>query len=148
MFANPFYGLQAHLKAPGPGEDSSVTWSTDEYHAMTQYCLLCEKESSTSPCCGSRKLTKLSVDLLYIHRAYFVHVLQEKPQDPLQHRFGRSVNAVYNSAHRLITSLKDVYNVYPKVIKRSWFFWSGMYSSCVSANNSRTYISGGLISGL
>lgn len=109
------FPVPAHLKAPGPGEDSSVTWSTDEYHAMTQYCLLCEKESN----------------LLYIHRAYFVHVLQEKPQDPLQHRFGRSVNAVYNSAHRLITSLKDVYNVYPKVIKRSWFFWSGMYSSCV-----------------
>ena len=48
-----------------------------------------------------RELTPL-VALLNIHRAYFVQALRENPLDPLGHRYGLSVMALYRSAFRLV----------------------------------------------
>jgi len=40
--------------------------------------------------------------LLNIHRAYFAQALRENPLDPLRHRYGLSVMALYRSAFRLV----------------------------------------------
>jgi len=44
----------------------------------------------------------LRVALLNIHRAYFAQALRENPLDPLRHRYGLSVMALYRSAFRLV----------------------------------------------
>ena len=40
--------------------------------------------------------------LLNIHRAYFSQALRENPLDPLRHRYGLSVMALYRSSFRLV----------------------------------------------
>jgi hypothetical protein len=42
------------------------------------------------------------VALLNIHRAYFSEALRENPLDPLRHRYGLSVMALYRSSFRLV----------------------------------------------
>lgn len=44
----------------------------------------------------------LRTALLNIHRAYFAQALRENPLDPLRHRYGLSVMALYRSAFRLV----------------------------------------------
>jgi hypothetical protein len=44
----------------------------------------------------------LRIALLNIHRAYFAQALRENPLDPLRHRYGLSVMALYRSAFRLV----------------------------------------------
>ena len=50
---------------------------------------------------GYRELNS-PVALLNIHRAYFAQALRENPLDPLRHRYGLSVMALYRSAFRLV----------------------------------------------
>ena len=73
----------------------------------------------------------LNLDLLYIHRVYFALALRQMPSNPLQHAYAPSVLATYRSACRLIMSLKSFYAVHPDFASTGWYFWSGIYSSCV-----------------
>ncbi|KAI0320858.1 fungal-specific transcription factor domain-containing protein [Amylostereum chailletii] len=105
------FPLPEHLR---PGTETGHGWNTSSSEAMKQFCAVCMRESN----------------LLYIHRAYFVQAIRESA-DPLQHKFGQSVLAAYRSTRALISGLKGLYAVHPTLTSRVWFFWSGIYSSCV-----------------
>jgi hypothetical protein len=72
-----------------------------------------------------------STDLLYIHRSYFAQALQQKPDNPLHHKYAASVMATYRAATRLIASLRSLYAVHQSPTGHCWYFWSGIFSSCV-----------------
>lgn len=71
-------------------------------------------------------------DLLYIHRTSFAQAIRAEPADPLNHKFGPSVLATYRSATTLISTLRSLYAVHQNMASEQWFFWSGVFSSCVS----------------
>jgi hypothetical protein len=121
-----------HLRSPVRNNDTTRSWNVDPSRAMTQYLAVCLRESS--PCTSTIERSKLTIllDLLYIHRSYFALALKQQPDNPLQHAFAASVLATYRSATRLIASLRSVYNVHPRMTSTVWYFWSGVFSSCVS----------------
>ncbi|KAI0275236.1 fungal-specific transcription factor domain-containing protein [Gloeopeniophorella convolvens] len=51
--------------------------------------------------------------LLNIHRAYFAQALRENPLDPLKHKYGLSVMALYRSAYRLVEGCTQTYQAKP-----------------------------------
>lgn len=51
--------------------------------------------------------------LLNIHRAYFAQALRENPRDPLRHRYGLSVMALYRSAFRLVEGCSKTHQACP-----------------------------------
>lgn len=109
------FPVPAHLQSPIEGSESGRAWSSNPTRAHQQYCVICERESK----------------LLYIHRSSFAQAIRAEPLDPLTHTFAPSVLATYRSACRLISSLKGLYAVHPDLCSRQWFFWSGIYSSCI-----------------
>ncbi|KAK1227215.1 hypothetical protein PQX77_009849 [Marasmius sp. AFHP31] len=109
------FPVPTHLQAPLSTADTRRSWSTDPGRAMQQYCVLCERESN----------------LLYLHRSFFAQALKEDPSNPLEHRFAPSLVATHRSACRLISSLKCLYPNHSEMAQTSWFFWSGVFSSCI-----------------
>ncbi len=73
-------------------------------------------------------------DLLYIHRSYFAQAIRQQSDDPLKHRYAQSVLATYRSACRIISSLWGLYEVHKGDATNCWFFWSSVFSACVSWN--------------
>lgn len=71
-------------------------------------------------------------DLLYLHRSFFAVALRDDPNNPLEHRFGPSVVASYRSARRMCVALRGLYLVHAEPLSRFWYFWSCIFSSCVS----------------
>jgi hypothetical protein len=87
----------------------------------------------TSPRLSDSLLTpRFLLDLLYIHRSKFAQATREMPQDPLQHSFAPSVLAIFRSATQMINSLKSLYALHSDAASQVWFFWSGIFSACVS----------------
>ncbi|TFK25651.1 hypothetical protein FA15DRAFT_341874 [Coprinopsis marcescibilis] len=82
---------------------------------MQQYCAVCTRESN----------------LLYIHRSYFAQALRQLPENPLHHKFAASVMAAYRAATRLIASLRSLYQIHAHPTGHVWYFWSGIFSSCI-----------------
>ncbi|KAK7061130.1 hypothetical protein VNI00_000866 [Paramarasmius palmivorus] len=109
------FPIPSHLQAPLAASEAGRAWSSDPRRAMQQYCVLCERESN----------------LLYLHRSFFAQAIREEPHNPLTHRYTASVLATYRSACRLILSLKGLYPNHPEITETSWFFWSGVFSSCI-----------------
>ncbi|KAH6916233.1 fungal-specific transcription factor domain-containing protein, partial [Coprinopsis sp. MPI-PUGE-AT-0042] len=110
------FPLPAHLRSPmGRNPEGGRAWSPDPSKALQQYTALCTRESN----------------LLYIHRSYFAQALRQQPDSPLHHRYAASVMATYRAATRLITSLRALYELYPRPTSYVWFFWSGIFSSCI-----------------
>ncbi|KII91836.1 hypothetical protein PLICRDRAFT_38690 [Plicaturopsis crispa FD-325 SS-3] len=109
------FPVPPELQAPTHASDTERSWSPDPRKAMQQYCVLCERESN----------------LMYIHRSFSTQAIREASNNPLTHKFAPSVLATYRSACRLITSLKCLYPLHPIHTGRSWFFWSGVFSSCI-----------------
>jgi hypothetical protein len=57
--------------------------------------------------------TDIFAALLNIHRAYFTQALRENPHDPLRHRYGLSVMALYRSAFRLVEGCSKTFQACP-----------------------------------
>ncbi|KAI0029497.1 fungal-specific transcription factor domain-containing protein [Vararia minispora EC-137] len=57
--------------------------------------------------------------LLNIHRAYFAQALKERPHDPLKHKFGLSVMALYRSAYRIVEASRLTMKLEPQIFYRS-----------------------------
>jgi hypothetical protein len=133
------FPLPLHLQSPVPSSENSRPWSRDPPHAMQQYCVVCERESSENDL--TRPLYSLFTyaftDLLYIHRSYFAQAIRESSANPLKHEYAPSVLATFRSASRIISSLKGLYAVHPVLTSRVWFFWSGTFSSCVRTHRIR-----------
>jgi hypothetical protein len=69
--------------------------------------------------------------LLYIHRSYLARAIKIDPANPLNNRYGASVMSAFRSASLLIAGLRSLHGRHPKLTSQMWFFWSGVYSSCV-----------------
>ncbi|KAF8074813.1 hypothetical protein FPV67DRAFT_1665576 [Lyophyllum atratum] len=108
------YAIPRHLRCPDGTSDTTISWSRDPAKALQQYCALCVRDSN----------------LLYIHRSYFAQAIREASDNPLRHKYKPSVLATYQTSCRLINALKDLYPVCP-LAGDVWFFWSGIFSSCV-----------------
>ncbi|KAF9268995.1 hypothetical protein L218DRAFT_1072662 [Marasmius fiardii PR-910] len=109
------FPVPVHLQAPLGPSDTEHTWSADPGRAMQQYCLFCERESN----------------LLYLHRSFFAQALRENTANPLATRYAPSLISTYRIACRLITTLRSLYPAHPEFTQTSWFFWSGVFSSCI-----------------
>ncbi|KAI0032311.1 fungal-specific transcription factor domain-containing protein, partial [Vararia minispora EC-137] len=105
------FPLPEHLR---PGSENGQGWSSDPFKAMCQHGTTLLRESN----------------LLYIHRSYFAQAIRES-NDPLQHKYGQSVLAAYQSTRALVSSLRGAYAVHPALVGKIWWFWSAIYSSCV-----------------
>lgn len=77
-----------------------------------------------------RHRTHGSAGLLYLHRNYLAVAL--KAENPLGHQFGGSVLAAYRCATRMCFALRDLYRLHPGTVGCMWYFWSGIFSACVS----------------
>ncbi|KAI0756451.1 hypothetical protein C8Q80DRAFT_1128643 [Daedaleopsis nitida] len=62
--------------------------------------------------------------LLNLHRQYFSQALNDMPQDPLRHRFGPSVMAIYRSAWRIFATVRCGHRSIPGIISRIGLVWS------------------------
>lgn len=69
--------------------------------------------------------------LFFLHRNYFAIALTEEGPNPLEHKYGGSILAVYHGAARLSVSLRELYHVHPAFVRKLWYFWSGLFSACV-----------------
>jgi hypothetical protein len=126
--------VPVHLQLPAQASDTARVWASNPSCAMQQYSTVCEKESSKTDSCMIDPLILIyNPDLLYIHRNYFFRAIREDSQNPMRHIYASSVLATYRSACRLISSLQGLYSVHPARTGRVWFFWSCIFSSCVSS---------------
>ncbi|KAI8981352.1 hypothetical protein BD414DRAFT_419588 [Trametes punicea] len=62
--------------------------------------------------------------LLNLHRPYFSQALNDIPEDPLKHKYGPSVVAIYRSAWRIFATSKCAYKDAPGITSRISFIWS------------------------
>ncbi|KAI0714759.1 hypothetical protein C8Q76DRAFT_618064 [Earliella scabrosa] len=62
--------------------------------------------------------------LLNLHRPYFSQALNDMPHDPLRHRYGPSVMAIYRSAWRILATARCSYKAMPVVAARLNVLWS------------------------
>ncbi|KAI0053463.1 hypothetical protein FA95DRAFT_1481722 [Auriscalpium vulgare] len=69
--------------------------------------------------------------LLNIHRAYFAQAMREKPHDPLKHRYGLSVMALYRSAYRLVEGCRTAVSNAPPIFFRSNIACSKVLSAAI-----------------
>jgi len=99
-----FY-VPAHLRLHWTGQESS-----DYPLLIKRWVVLSNKEWA----------------LLNIHRAYFAQALRENPLDPLGHRYGLSVMALYRSAFRLVEGCTKTCQACPPNIQ---FFRTSFASS-------------------
>ncbi|KAI0003869.1 fungal-specific transcription factor domain-containing protein [Russula compacta] len=86
-----FY-VPAHLRLQWTGQESS-----DNLLWIKRWVVLSNKEWA----------------LLNIHRAYFAQAIRENPLDPLRHRYGLSVMALYRSAFRLVEGCRKTCQACP-----------------------------------
>jgi DNA-directed RNA polymerase delta subunit len=69
--------------------------------------------------------------ILFLQRPYFVKALQEAPQDPTRSTYGRSYLAVVERCNVLIEVVAGLYDLYPTVTARHWFFWYHLFTAAV-----------------
>ncbi|KAI0640171.1 fungal-specific transcription factor domain-containing protein [Trametes polyzona] len=62
--------------------------------------------------------------LLNLHRPYFSQALNDMPEDPLKHKYGPSVMAIYRSAWRIFASTRCAYKAVPNIASRMGIIWS------------------------
>lgn len=132
------FRIPSYLHSPmhgGEGRD----WDAIPSKALQQYFAANQRESSE---CLSRVFrfylaqlttTPVYIDIIYIHRSWFAEALRDST-DPLQHKYGQSVIAVYRSANILIKGMKSLIGAHAKA-RRVWFFWSCFYTASVRMHN-------------
>ncbi|KAA1468819.1 hypothetical protein DENSPDRAFT_834268 [Dentipellis sp. KUC8613] len=108
------FHVAVELQCPIEGADPRAEWSTDQARTMQQCCLFCLREAC----------------IIYIHRSYLALALKESPNDPLSHKYGKSVLASYKSASNLMRGLRGAYAAHPRAVGRFWFFWTAGFSAC------------------
>ncbi|KIP10047.1 hypothetical protein PHLGIDRAFT_125875, partial [Phlebiopsis gigantea 11061_1 CR5-6] len=106
------FPVPAHLHASLQGTEV-WSWSKNPAVAVQQYCIVSDKELS----------------LVFLHRNYLAVALHA--ENPLAHRYGDSVLAAYRCATRMCFALRDLYKLHPRIVSSMWYFWSGIFSSCV-----------------
>nr|GAT43300.1 predicted protein [Mycena chlorophos] len=77
--------------------------------------------------------------LLYIHRCFFAHAIQNHPNDPIKSPYAPSFLAGYRSACDLLTSLRQQFNTFPAEIARYWVLWTHAFSSSIMLSSVVTH---------
>ncbi|GMK58669.1 hypothetical protein CspeluHIS016_0601110 [Cutaneotrichosporon spelunceum] len=73
----------------------------------------------------------VSEAILFLQRPYFVRALQEAPQDPTRSAYAKSYLAVVERCNVLIEVVGGLYELYPTVTARHWFFWYHLFTAAV-----------------
>ncbi|KLT43595.1 hypothetical protein CC85DRAFT_301200 [Cutaneotrichosporon oleaginosum] len=73
----------------------------------------------------------VSEAILFLQRPYFVRALQEAPQDPTRSAHAKSYLAVVERCNVLIEVVAGLYELYPTVTARHWFFWYHLFTAAV-----------------
>ncbi|BEI83841.1 hypothetical protein CcaverHIS002_0404450 [Cutaneotrichosporon cavernicola] len=73
----------------------------------------------------------VSEAILFLQRPYFVRALQESPQDPTRSTYAKSYLAVVERCNVLIEVVGGLYELYPTVTARHWFFWYHLFTAAV-----------------
>lgn len=84
-------------------------------------------------------LIDVSSDLLYIHRSYFAQAIRQNPIDPFKHKYAPSVYAVITSARTVCQHIHGLYAKHRRIVRHGWYFWTAVYSSCVSRASNDQY---------
>jgi len=128
------FRLPPHLDIPlDPSQSSKHLWSNQPSRAMQQYSFIHQR--LTSEYCFEFVWFHEMIDdfpasdLMLLHRTYFAQGIRE--ENPLEHKYAPSIIATYRCALKLIFALKEVYALHPANTSRVWYFWSGVFSSCV-----------------
>ncbi|KAI1790935.1 fungal-specific transcription factor domain-containing protein [Ganoderma leucocontextum] len=89
-------------------------------------CEVAENPPPTTALVMQRVLGTLlkETTLLNLHRPYFCQALNDMPQDPLKHRYGPSVMAIYRSAWRIFCAVRLSYRRVPSIAARLGVLWS------------------------
>ncbi|KAJ7057156.1 fungal-specific transcription factor domain-containing protein [Mycena amicta] len=77
--------------------------------------------------------------LLYIHRCFFAHAIQNHPNDPIKSPYAPSFLAGYRSACDLLSSLRLQFNTFPTEIARYWVLWTHAFSSAIMLSSVVTH---------
>ncbi|KAI0673868.1 hypothetical protein C8Q78DRAFT_967725 [Trametes maxima] len=94
--------------------------------ALRLVCGVSETPPAPAHLCMQRLLVTMTKEmtLLNLHRPYFSLAVKEASKDPLRHKFGPSVMAVYRSAWRILTTVHNAYTITPGIVGRYGLVWS------------------------
>ncbi|EIW63909.1 uncharacterized protein TRAVEDRAFT_157688 [Trametes versicolor FP-101664 SS1] len=96
-------------------------------------CGAVEEPAPTTALNEQRLLATLlkETTLLNLHRPYFSQALNDLPEDPLRHKYGPSVMAIYRSAWRIFASTRCAYKAVPNISSRMGIIWSHALSGSI-----------------
>ncbi|KAF7325243.1 Fungal-trans domain-containing protein [Mycena kentingensis (nom. inval.)] len=77
--------------------------------------------------------------LLYIHRCFFAHAIQNHPNDPIKSPYAPSFLAGYRSACDLLSSIRTQFKLFPAEIARFWVLWTHGFSSAIMLSSVVTH---------
>ncbi|KAI0370469.1 hypothetical protein BV20DRAFT_1052490 [Pilatotrama ljubarskyi] len=101
--------------------------------ALRVQCGVTEEQRPTPALVLQRLLATLlkETTLLNLHRPYFSQALNDMPDDPLKHKYGPSVMAIWRSAWRIFTSARCAYKAVPGIAARMGIMWSHALSGSI-----------------
>ncbi|KAI0778886.1 hypothetical protein BD413DRAFT_512633 [Trametes elegans] len=101
--------------------------------ALRIQCGQVENPPPTTALHAQRALATLlkETTLLNLHRPYFSQALNDMPEDPLRHRYGPSVMAIYRSAWRIFASARCSFKTIPSIASRVGIIWSHSLSGAI-----------------
>ncbi|KAL7422804.1 hypothetical protein Q5752_002100 [Cryptotrichosporon argae] len=73
----------------------------------------------------------VSEAILFLQRPYFARALQDHPGDPTHSVYGASYLAVLERCNVMIQIVAGLYELYPGVTARHWFFWYHLFTAAV-----------------
>ncbi|KAI0828999.1 fungal-specific transcription factor domain-containing protein [Trametes gibbosa] len=96
-------------------------------------CGAVEEPGPTTALCVQRMAATIlkETTLLNLHRPYFSQALNDMPEDPLRHKYGPSVMAIYRSAWRIFASSRCAYRAIPGIASRMNTIWSHALSGSI-----------------
>ncbi|KAF8521924.1 hypothetical protein BU17DRAFT_87483 [Hysterangium stoloniferum] len=71
------------------------------------------------------------VSLLYMHRPYFWQAVSTPDVVLVRHQYWRSLVAAYHSACAIVSHVRSLWLLYPRLMERMGPFWSHAHSACL-----------------
>ncbi|KAF9078142.1 hypothetical protein BDP27DRAFT_1310847 [Rhodocollybia butyracea] len=71
------------------------------------------------------------ITLLYLHRGFFAHALEDSPDDPMGSKYAPSVLAACESACIFVSLIDSMFKRYPLLTERMWFLYTHVFSCSI-----------------
>ncbi|KAF9059484.1 hypothetical protein BDP27DRAFT_1238729 [Rhodocollybia butyracea] len=71
------------------------------------------------------------ITLLYLHRGFFAHALEDSPDDPMGSKYAPSVLAACESACTFVSLIDSMFKRYPVLTERMWFLYTHVFSCSI-----------------